>query len=355
MNGKTIEPATLFAEYQDRLEDFWQRRRNQSRYERQEQIFGWPVTFRSNEPAVLSAADHCLPLYSRVPTIPQEPLEIQLIVQAPPMAPGPLPDNLFDHIQYTGEAQWLMIGLSRWGHCHVDLARGQATAVLAPELAAQPDLVSLYLLNTVITNLFIARGYGMLHASCLYRQDRAVLLMAAHNSGKSTTALRLALAGYPLLCDSMIFLPPEGEELMLLGFPVGKVKLREDMVAWFPGIESLLATEEVREETKYSFDLRLLDQDLVYEAAACPAAVELCLLARGARKDTTLARASHADVMQAVMENSLFYDTAEIWQQNLGAIGRLVDRARWHHLIIGSDPQHLIATISSLWQGKEGI
>jgi hypothetical protein len=348
-----MDSESLFAQYRDRLEDFWQRRRNVPRFVRQIHLFGQRVRFRSNEEGVLSAVDHCLPLYSKAPAVPHAPFEIQLVVQPAPVWAGPPPENLFDYIQYSGDAQWLMMQLGSWGHCYMDLALRRATAVLAPELAAHPELVALCLLNTVITNLFIASGYGMLHASCLFRQGRAVLLMAAHNSGKSTTALRLALAGYPLLCDSMIFLPPADEELLLLGFPVGKVKLREDMVAAFPQAESLLESEAVREETKYSFDLRHLDPNLVHEEAVCPLAIDLCLLARGEGEDTTLAWASRASVMEAVMHNSIFYDTAEVWQRNLASINRLIDRARWHHLVIGSEPERLVATIAGLWQGEE--
>jgi hypothetical protein len=349
-----MDSQSLFAQYHDRLEDFWQRRRNVPRYARQAHLFGQPVTFRSNEEAVLSAVDHCLPLYSKAPAVPHAPFEIQLVVQPSPVFPGPPPENLFDYIQYSGDAHWLIMQLGSWGNCYMDLALRRATAVLVPELAARPDLVALCLLNTVITNLFIGSGYGMLHASCLFRQGRAVLLMAAHNSGKSTTALRVALAGYPLLCDSMIFLPPAGEELLLLGFPVGKVKLREDMVAAFPEAENLLESEAVRDEMKYSFDLRSLDPGLVHEEAACPLAIDLCLLARGEGEATTLAQASRASVIEAVMHNSLFYDTAEVWQRNMASIGRLIDRAQWHHLLIGSEPGQLVATVAGLWQGEEG-
>ena len=179
-------------------------------------------------------------------------------------------------------------------------------AVLTPQLAQRPDLVSRCLLNTIITNFFIASGYAMLHASCLYHQGRGVLLMATHNSGKSTTALRLALAGYPLLSDSMIFLTPGREQPQLLGFPVGRIKLRRDMIPAFPQVQALLAPEMVRGETKHSFDLRQLDPDLVCEEAAVHSEIDLCLLARGGGKDTQLCQASRQEVEASVMENSLF-------------------------------------------------
>jgi hypothetical protein len=243
-----------------------------------------------------------------------------------------------------------MIRLGAWGHCHVDLARRESVVVLTPQLARRPDLVSRCLLNTVITNFFIASGYAMLHASCLYHQGRALLLMATHNSGKSTTALRLALAGYPLLSDSMVFLAPDRPRPQLLGFPVGRVKLRRDMVPAFPQVHALLAPEMVRGETKHSFDLRQFDPALVCEEVAVPNQIDLCLLARGSGRGTELSPASRQAVESSVMENSLFYDTWQVWRRNLKSIEQVLDAAQWHHLLIGTDPGRIVTAIGDLWR-----
>ena len=261
---------TLYDSHKDHLEDFWSRRQNRARFVRKVMLFDRTVVLHSNDEPVLAAIETCLPQYSRARQAGLPDFSIQIVVHAAPQSPGAAPDDLIDYIQYTGNEQWLAMQLGAWGHCHVDLARGEAVAVLTPQLAQRPDLVGRCLLNTIITNFFIASGYAMLHASCLYHQGRAVLLMATHNSGKSTTALRLALAGYPLLSDSMIFLTPGGDRPQLLGFPVGRIKLRRDMVPAFPEVEALLAPEMVRGETKYSFDLRQLDPALVCEEAADP-------------------------------------------------------------------------------------
>ena len=170
-----------------------------------------------------------------------------------------------------------------------------------------------------------------------------------HNSGKSTTALRLALAGYPLLSDSMIFVASDGDRPQLLGFPVGRIKLRQDMVSAFPEVQALLAPEMVRGETKHSFDLRQFDPMLVCEEVAVPADIDLCLLSRGSGSHTRLAPASRQAVESTVMENSLFYDTRHVWRRNLTSLERLVDAAQWHHLVIGSHPEQLLSAVRGLW------
>jgi hypothetical protein len=300
----------------------------------------------------MAALDHCLPLYSAAPTAGDPPFSIQLVVQESPENPGTVPGNLFDQIQYAGHAGWLMMQMGPWGNCFVDLPVGRAVAVLTPQLAEQPEVISRCLLNTVITNFLIGSGFAMLHASCVYRDRRAVLLMAAHNSGKSTTALRLALAGYPLLSDSMIFLPPDSEALQLLGFPVGKIKLRHDVVAEFPRIQPFLTTEPIRGETKYAFDLRQLDPSLVEHKAAFPLAVDLCLLTRSSDRDSRLEAVTRSEVMEAVMLNSLFCDTKGVWSHNLQVIQRLLDRARCHRLVIGSRAAGVVETVAAFWAGS---
>ena len=344
--------GTFFAAQADRLEDFWGRRQNRPSVERQVYAFGQPIKVSSNHQDVLAAVDHNLPLYSVAPAADRVPFSVQLVVQAGPADPGPAPENLFDHIHYTGDAAWLTIVLGAWGHCFVDLAAGRAIAVVTPELARRPDLVSRCLLDTVLTNFFIADGFAMLHASCLVRDGRVLLLMAPHNSGKSTTALRLALAGFRLLSDSMVFLSPYDARPRLFGFPVGKIKLREDMLPQFPELHPFVRTELVRGETKYSLDLREYDPTLVLDEAMQPSCIELCLLGHSGGRTTHLVTATRSEVMDSIMVNSLFYDTAAVWRRNLALIDQLVAAAGWHHLAIGTDASGIITKVEGLWDAR---
>lgn len=341
---------SLYARHAAQLEDFWGRRDNQSDYVQAFRVFGHAVRLASNQPGVLAAAEFSAPLYSDAPPVDAPPLEIQLVVRAAPQPLAPLPANLFSHAQYTGAGDWLAIQLGAWGHCQVDLAAGRALAVLSPELAAQPEAVSRCLLNTVLNNLLTARGLSMLHATSLARGDRVLLLIAPHGTGKSTTALRLALAGYPLMSDSQVYLTARPEGLLLTGFPVGRVKLRRDMLPDFPQLRALLVPEEVRGEAKYTLDLRRLEPALVRATAVAPERVELCLLTRHTGTDTTLRPAARADVLDVAMLNSLHYDRADAWRPNVANIERLVDFAHCHHLAVGTEPQSLLSVIAALWQ-----
>ena len=342
------ELAILYRRHQDTLEDFWNRRGNRPHLEREFRLFGRVVRMASNHAGALASADFSIPQFSVAPPTGDAPFSIQLIVQAAPIPPGPAPDDLMRRIQYAGEGDWLAMQLGAWGYCQVELSRGRALAVLAPELAEQPELICRCLLNTILTNFFIAGGLGLLHATCLVRADQAILLIAPHNAGKSTTALHLALAGYKLMSDSMVYVAHDKGGAQLLGFPVGRVKLREDMTARFPRLQARLVPEPIRGETKRTLDLRQVDPALVQETVCTPAAIDLCLLRRGDEQETRRRPAARAEVMEAVMMNSLYYDTEAVWRRNLMPLERLVDQARLHHLVIGSDANSLTAAIASL-------
>ena len=331
---------------QAKLEDFWQRRANQLKYEKSFALFGHLATVQSNSVEMLTAVDLALPLYTKSAQTKSPLGQIQLVVQPFRLAPGAVPDSLMQQITYSGSADWLMMQLGQWGIVHMDLTQKRATAVLDPQLAIRPDIVAQSILHTIILNLVIASSYGMLHASCLVREGVALLLLAPHNTGKSTTALRLALAGFPLLTDSMVFVDEAG---FLHGFPVGIVKLRGDVIKQFPQLRPFLQTEIVRQETKYRVDLRAADQVFVQETAVRPQKIIICLLSRHDVAESVVEDVTETAVTQAILQNSLYVDQPHIWQQNLDKLQKLLVGETAVNLKIGTTLASLLEAATELF------
>jgi hypothetical protein len=281
-----------FIQHQDHLEDFWGRRGNIPQHCREFRLFDRLAHVSANQEAVLAAVDWAQPLYSSAPTRFRQPYRLQMVVRPAPIDPGPVPDDLIRYTQYTGHDRWLAIQYGPWGHCHIDLGTGRAVAVLTPALAERPDMVGQWLINTVMTNFLLSAGLGFLHATGLVRDNRALLLLAPHNHGKSTTALRLTMAGYAFVSDSQIYVMPGEAGLELAGFPVGRVKLRSDMAGRFPEFEALLRAEQIRQETKYVLDLHRLNPAWVCDTTFTPDQIDLCLLRRNGHQQTTFAPAT---------------------------------------------------------------
>jgi hypothetical protein len=337
----------LYAAGQHEVEDFWGRR-NRLTHQRDFRLFGRPANLASNSPGAMDALDASLALFSLAAPVEAAPFAIEIVVRPMHAGAEPLPANLFDQITYTGRGNWLALHLGDWGHCHVDLSAGRATAVVATELGQQPAALSRYLLNTILTNLIIGRGYGMLHATALQMAGRVLLLLAPHNSGKSTTALRLVQTGYTFLSDSMVFIAPPGRPLQLLFFPVGKLKVRPDVIPHFPALAPFLEQEMVRGEVKHSLDLRRATPALVGLEAIEPASVDIFLLNRWSRAESRVEPATATKMMAAAVANSIYYDRLEAWRPNLALIWELVQRARCYRLFLGADEASLVTALAAL-------
>ncbi|MCB8980081.1 MAG: hypothetical protein H6657_21935 [Ardenticatenaceae bacterium] len=327
------------------LEDFWQRRANDLQFKQEVRLFGHPLVVESNEEGVLAAVEVALQNYTKTEQNKPPLGALQLVVQPMRQPPGPVPDDLMQQITYSGSADWLMMQLGGWGMVHLDLAKKRGTAVLDPQLAARPELVAQCVLHTLLLNLVISHGYGMLHASCLVRDEVALLLLAPHNTGKSTTALRLALAGFRLLTDSMVFVDGDG---FLHGYPAGLAKLRGDMVEQFPELRPFLQPEIVRQETKYRVDLRAVNPDFVQETAVRPRKIILCLLSRHEQEATVVAEVGETEVIQAILRNSLYVDQPQVWRQNVANLQGVLVGVTAVALKLGSDQRTLIQLLNKL-------
>lgn len=338
----------LYHKHNEQMEDFWSRRENAPRYEKTIHVFGQPVSFDSNHERVLESATLAEEMYSIGESKHEAPWQIHLTVRSSPQFEPP-PERLIDLIHYTGREDWLSIDLLEWGHCFVDMKRSDAHAVLSQSLAEKPEQVCQVLINTILTNFITRHGYSMLHASALVKDEHLLLLQAPHGTGKSTTALRLLLNGYQLLSDSMVYIGERENELWMGGFPVGRIKLRTDMLPLFPALAAQAETEAVRNETKHRVELKRVDSKLAYPHMIRIRRVEYCLLERWDKSESQIESLSEDELWPEIMVNSLHYDTPELWSENLHRISLLLKHAKLHRLRIGTSEEDIIKTVNGLW------
>ena len=339
----------LYRKHNQQMEDFWSRRANVPKYERMIHIFGHPVLFDSNHARVLDSASLAEKMYS-TSDIQNGPVwRVHLTVHDSEPQPAPPPERLVDLVHYAGADDWLSIDLRQWGNCFVDMKRGEAHAILSSSLAENPEQVCQLLLNTILNNFATRRGYSMLHASALIKDEHILVLQAPHGTGKSTTALRLLLNGYQLLSDSQIYLGERDGALWMGGFPVGRIKLRADMLPLFPALASEAKEEPVRNETKHRVDLMRVDPTLTYRQMIRIRRVEFCLLERWDRSESKIESLSEDELWPEIMANSLHYDTPELWNENLRRVGLMLRNAHLHRLRIGTSEDEIIRTVNQLW------
>ena len=342
----------LYRDFNGRMEDFWSRRTNAPKYERSIRIFGRRVVFTSNHPTVLDSIDIAERMYSSAEPNDELAWHVALIVQDFDPGLAAPPARLIDRVQYAGADDWLSIGLEAWGHCFVDMTRGEAHAVLASSLAEDPELVSQVLINTILTNFVTRHGYSMLHASALVKDGQVLLLQAPHGTGKSTTALRLLSDGFRLLSDSMVYIGERQGELWMGGFPIGRIKLRAGMLPLFPEAAAGAKSEPVRDETKHRVELDKLDPGMAHPEMLKVGRVEYCLLERWDEPHSRVEPLSEAELWPEIMVNSLHYDTPEFWNENLRRIQLLLKHASLHRLRIGTSEDDILKTVAQIWKTR---
>jgi hypothetical protein len=140
--------------------DQWGRRHPPDQ-EARHRIFGRAVTLRASHERLVDAFDRCRARYSRAPATGGAPLEVVALVSDPDPDPGPVPDDL--ERSWSGADRWVSVQAGAWGRMHLELDRGAARLVVHPRLAERVDRVA-DLLDTVLLNLIIGAGLGMLHA-----------------------------------------------------------------------------------------------------------------------------------------------------------------------------------------------
>lgn len=329
------------------FEDFWSRQANAQTDTFECAPLGIPAKISANQPEVLAAARLSAGRFSRTADpLADRPIGIKLVVRNEPAGLPPPPD-LPDRLVYTGLGDWITVSASNWGHGFASLPQREAVVVLSPELAGDCRLVSRYFIDHYLLN-FMLTGWAMLHASCLASPDgeRLLVLVAPHNTGKSTTALHLLRAGFSFLADGMLLFRRTESGFEVAGYPIGEVKLRDDVLAQFPEYSGQQV--RVREHTKTVVDLRRLHPERVLETTLTPPKITLCFLELNRGFGSGKIKITGDDAWPLLAGNSFFWDEPARLQHNIAALESLVASAELYHVLLGLENDDRIKVFQSL-------
>lgn len=344
-----VHPEPLAAAFTP-TEDFWGRRAHAPRAHWRMPLFGQTAEISSNQPELLEAARLSALRFSQGPPEADGAaplLRVQLVVRE--SANAVLPDDWPARLQYAGTGPWITVSAGEDGHGFGHLDTREAVVFLAPAVAAQTRLVSRYFIDHYLLNFLFAE-WAMLHASAaLHPNGRALVLMiGAHNAGKSTTALRLLRAGWSFLADGMALLRWRAGGWQVGGYPIGQVKLRDEALAGFPELAAAGPAVRVREQNKTVVDLRATHPHGVAETVLTPASVHLGFVERTTAEATRLAPLSREAASALLAAHTVFWDTPARLAANDLTLAQLLASAHPHRLSLGSDPEQLIRTLETL-------
>jgi glycosyltransferase involved in cell wall biosynthesis len=104
--------------------------------------------------------------------------------------------------------------LGRFGF-GADIQIGERVDVVAtPLLRRSPHVLYTNVVEPILRWTLVDKGYALVHAACLASDDRALLLTARTDTGKTTTCLKaLDNAPYSFLSDDLTLITPDGRAL----------------------------------------------------------------------------------------------------------------------------------------------
>jgi hypothetical protein len=188
----------------------------------------------------------------------------------------------------------------------------------------------------VITLAARARRLVPLHAACVGRRGRGLLLLGGSGAGKSTMCLAAALAGIELLSEDSVFVTPD--RMLAAGLP-NYLHVRRDGLRFVddrPTRSALKAAPTIRRRSgvrKLELDLR--EGALPVSRRALRIAAVVVLSARRRKSGALLRRLRRADVLSSLRGSQAYARQQPGW----GRFERKVGQLPGYVLFRGSHPR----------------
>jgi hypothetical protein len=337
------------------FEDFWNRRTGDSFFEFRAPGYGYEIHWVTNHRAVLDAAHISAGRYCPATPLPGAPRIKFRVLVVPTLPDTPVPADLSARLQTIGVGDALYQAATPWIQWVTDVKARTSTILLSPSLAQERWQLSRSILDRATLNILVREGVAQLHATTLVRNDSALLFIAPHGTGKSTTAFHLLNAGFRLMGDGLVFArerAPNGasrpQDFELMGYPVGEAKLTQEAKPLFPEWEGDGLEVTAHNVVKHIVNLRKLAPQKMFGDSILPQRIVLCLAARNGQAFTTAEPLAPDETLRRVLPDTIFWDEPEAMKASLGVLERLIRHATCYRLTLGTDRRQLTEAIAAL-------
>ena len=222
-------------------------------------LAGETLRFETDDARVLALAETLFASYGPPADDAGEPMLLRVLVHAPPA-----PEPLFPKPVYRTHGHLFTVALGPHDSGAADVVSGQAFAIVSPALVE----VGWRLQQQVIAALSLgmlgpARGYLPLHAACLTRGGRSVLVHGPSGAGKSTFTYAAVRRGYRVVSEDALQIGGDGR---VWGIP-WQFQLLPDVARFFPELAGLEPRLQANGELKIDVDLARLHPGRVAPSA----------------------------------------------------------------------------------------
>ncbi len=176
------------------------------------------------------------------------------------------------------------------------------------------------------------KGRFPLHAGCVAREGRGVLLAGTSGSGKSTLTAALIMDGWDFLSDDMVFLARQSGATLAWGFS-DEIDCSDDTARMFSQLRHLVGEPTLAGRDKHPVDVE--EAFGVLPVPACrPYALIMPRISGERRSVLTAVSASHA--LRELLPNILLTQSAAT-QAHLDVLAELVREVPCYSLATGTD------------------
>jgi hypothetical protein len=295
---------------------------------------GYPVEVKSNSAEALAVATD---LWSRYPVLSDaEPVRIRVISKtvrsASPLAPCPprVDGHLFSIVHGPHD------------FAAADLSAGLAFASLSPETIADHAYFCYHFLEPVVYLMQGARHFVFVHASCISRSGRAILLCGESGAGKTCLAYACAMRGWDFVSGDAVHIVRARKDRSVIGRPY-EIRFRPEARELFPELHYCPA--ELRANGKV--DVEVDTTELGLSTALESVARHVVFLERSGRP--RLERCSREMTMR-MLEGTICFGDDPCRVEQRAALAHFVETPAWR--LFYSDLDQAEAMLASLLDGE---
>lgn len=219
-------------------------------------FMGQSLLFQTNDSAVLEMADQALGRFPPLSDGEQSLLLIRLFVHE-------IDSKVEERVDppkpiYRTQGHLFYISMGEGNVAVGDLLKGEAFGFVIPQIARDELLLRHGFLEALaLILLSTACHYIPIHAACVVKEGRSIILAGKEGAGKSTLAFACARRGYQVLSEDAIFAQKTRVGMRLWGMP-WRLHLLPDSKQLFPELEKEQPRVRLSGEWKLEIDLEAM-------------------------------------------------------------------------------------------------
>lgn len=273
---------------------------------------GFPLRVETDHPAVLRAARDSWGAFPKL--FEADALEVRFFVeqgQNDALPPPPV---------FRGNRNLISIVSDAGNFVLCDYTRRFAFGWLNSAVVGNSAWFRWYFLDAVVYMLLAQLYATPIHAACVARNGRGVLLCGASGVGKSTLAYACARRGWTFIGDDSAMLPRTGEGRRVIGRPYS-MRFRDTASGLLPELNGRLAARRVNGK----LTIEIPSAELAIESALECTAGALVFLDRREACDATVVPVARGNALGRLAADLAEYDAPvmEEWARSLEQLARV--------------------------------